>query len=242
MVWVCVYSENQETMQLLSQCVTDYMSENKTACRIYPIRSYAGAMTTDFANLRKSDYCLIDFSNPKCALSLVVKLTEEAPLLAWICVNAPQQLFLDMLVFRPSGYIPSANNPAQCQKEIQRVDSYFRKAEQKRFFTFRYEGEYKRIPYKDISYFESSAKKVALVQHNSSTKYYFTAKLEDIQAQVPTFFLRCHQSFLVNMNCIRFFDTKNKLIVALPNDEVLVSRRLFTDAKHTYESYVESIK
>lgn len=241
-VLVTIYSESQEVMQLLSQCVADYMMESKSACHINPIRSYTSAISTEFTNFRKSDYCLIDFSNPKNAISLVAKLVADEPSLFWICANASQQLLLDMLVLRPSGYMPNARNLEQCRKEIRRVDSYVRKLEQKRFFTFKYEGEYKRISFNDISYFESSAKKVALVQHSSPTKYYFTAKLDDIQKQVPTFFLRCHQSFLVNMNCIRFFDVKNKLIIAMPNEEVLVSRRSFTEAKHTYETYVENNK
>ena len=242
MLQVSVFSEDRPRLMRLCQGLQSYMNRAKRNCKIVPVSSAESALATDFSNFRKSDFCLIDFSARKGALSLAMKLSTENPNCVWICVAADQEFLMELLVLRPSGYIPDPEDTTQCLQVIQRVEQFCRKREQQRYFSFKYEGEFKRIPYSDISYFESSAKKVTLVQYHSSVKYQFTAKLEDIQAQTPSSFLRCHQSFLVNMDRIRFFDVKNKVIIAMPNEEVLVSRRLFSEAKQIYEAYIAQTK
>lgn len=238
MLQVSVFSEDRQTLLRLCQCLQAYMSKTKRSCKILPFSALDSALTKDFSQFKSSDFCLIDFAVRKSALPLISKLYHEATDCIWICVNADPAHFMELLVLRPSGYIPDGADTAQCLQTIQRVELFFRKREQQRYFSFKYEGDLKRIPFADISYFESSAKKVTLVQYHSPVRYQFTAKLEDIQAQTPASFLRCHQSFLVNMDRIRFFDAKNKLIIAMPNEEVLVSRRLFSEAKQIYEAYI----
>ena len=95
-----------------------------------------------------------------------------------------------------------------------------------------------RIPYDEISDFESNAKKVTLRKEDGGETYYFTAKLDDIEQELPSFFLRCHQSYLVNMHKIRSLDTKERTFLLFSGEEILISRRMYTEAKERYQNFL----
>lgn len=58
-----------------------------------------------------------------------------------------------------------------------------------------------RIPLADIEYIASDKHTVTFYGKNRTESC--TAKLDEIEAQLPQSFIRCHKSFLVNMNCIQ---------------------------------------
>ena len=54
---------------------------------------------------------------------------------------------------------------------------------------------------------------------------------------MPDIFLRCHQSYLVNMEEIRSLDVNEHLFILKNNEDVLISRRQYLAAKEQYETY-----
>ncbi|HIY52788.1 MAG TPA: LytTR family transcriptional regulator DNA-binding domain-containing protein, partial [Candidatus Agathobaculum merdavium] len=58
------------------------------------------------------------------------------------------------------------------------------------------------------------------------------------EAQLPSYFLRCHQSYLVNMQQIRKLDTQNHVFLLGNNEEILISRRNYTHAKERYQQFL----
>ena len=109
--------------------------------------------------------------------------------------------------------------------------------EKTRYFTFKCEGEYQRLPVDAILFLESSGKMLTLHQENRKN-YYFRAKLDEIAASLPDSFLRCHQSFLVNLHVIRQLDEKNHVFILQNDDEIPVSRRLYPEAKRMYRLFM----
>lgn len=92
--------------------------------------------------------------------------------------------------------------------------------EKKYYFTFRYRSTEFKVPYIDIMYFESNARKI-LVHMKNGEIHSFNGKLSDIEKElekgkVP--FLRIHQSFLVNYHQIK---ARNKTEVRLTDNTVL---------------------
>mgnify|MGYP005776693679 CR=1 FL=1 len=57
------------------------------------------------------------------------------------------------------------------------------------------------LPYEKISYFESRNKKIHL--RAGSEEYEFYDSIENIEGQLPEYFMRCHRSFLVNTRKIQ---------------------------------------
>lgn len=60
------------------------------------------------------------------------------------------------------------------------------------------------IPYRSIYYFESKNKRISLRTENNEIQFYYT--LSKLEEEVPTYFFRCHHSFIVNSNYVISID------------------------------------
>ena len=84
-------------------------------------------------------------------------------------------------------------------------------------FVFQFGGETVKLETRYINYFESNKRLVRIALDGAEYKTY--AKLDDIEAQLPaTEFVRCHQSYLVNVSKI---DKLTAAEVLLKNGETL---------------------
>ena len=63
-------------------------------------------------------------------------------------------------------------------------------------FVFKSEGISRRIPLKEILFFEASNKKISI--HTVGKEIGFYDTIENISSQLPHYFVRCHRSFIVN--------------------------------------------
>ncbi len=77
-------------------------------------------------------------------------------------------------------------------------------------FEFQIEGSHYKERYGNIVYFESRARKITM--HTASEDYDFYGKLNRIERETNNYFLRVHQSFLVNPLYIEHYEY-NKVIL-----------------------------
>lgn len=236
---IAVISENNDRGNIIAKIVEEYIALKKLKISVLRFFSRFDSGSVEFERLIKSNMCIIDFNESKKTVKLIADLYEKRNDLVWICVGSDARLLNKLLLLRPSGYVQDITNADELCCNLIRILRFQQYNNQNKYFYFKYDGSYLKINYESISYFESSAKKVTLHLYNSEKKYYLTAKLNDIQSVSPKYFLRCHQSYLVNMNCIRCFDTRNKVIIALPNEEVLVSRRMYVASRQLYENFTQ---
>lgn len=109
------------------------------------------------------------------------------------------------------------------------------KENQKSLF-FKTGSSIQKIYYKDILYIESSGR--ALHLHTIQNKVYtYTAKLDIIQNQMnDERFLRCHKSYLVNMDHISRVENYSFLLI---NDqEIAIVQRNFAHIKSIFYDYL----
>lgn len=101
--------------------------------------------------------------------------------------------------------------------------------------TVRCRGELFRIEYRDIEYVESRAKACHIFTTGNHC-YVTTCKLNDIEEELcDKRFLRCHQSFLVNMDHIQ---SVNDSFIMDSGDIVQIRRRNYREIKEKYENYI----
>ncbi len=92
-----------------------------------------------------------------------------------------------------------------------------------------------RIPYNEILYVESSNSKCILHCLDGS-KYTIYKRLSDIERELNNVcFLRCHQSYLVNMNYIQSADKSFKLT---NGDTILIRQRELKRIRELYLNYI----
>lgn len=100
-------------------------------------------------------------------------------------------------------------------------------SERKKSIQVELKGTMENIAVNDILYIENKGRN--LLVHMNETDKRFHMKIGDIEAKLPSCFLRSHQSYLVNMDYIREF---NRRELILQNDvKVPISRAKYPMAK-----------
>jgi len=95
------------------------------------------------------------------------------------------------------------------------------------FFIFRAEGTTRRVLFSSILFFEASNKKVFIHTGGQEIGYY--GSIESLITSLPTFFIRCHRSFIVNSQKVKEFrNTEMELV--LSGGEILPFSRSYRNA------------
>lgn len=97
------------------------------------------------------------------------------------------------------------SKPVEEMKLFEAVDRAIDKLQKERsqIITCQSKGKIMQFQVNEISYIESN--KRSLFIHEGRNATIVNMKLNDLESKLPEFFLRCHQSFLVNMNYIKSF-------------------------------------
>ncbi len=95
-----------------------------------------------------------------------------------------------------------------------------------------------RIMLRDISYIESFSRKLIFYNAAFEKTYEFRdCKLSSIESELPWYFLRCHQSYCVNLSFVS--DLKRYSFAMKGSDtEVPVSQNRFKNTKEKYLKYL----
>lgn len=91
-------------------------------------------------------------------------------------------------------------------------------------------GEIINIISSDIIYFESVGRIVILNTNNSKMEMY--SKLGEIEKRLPDNFLRCHQSYIINMNAVTALNMNS--FSMNNNTQIQISQAKYSAAKRRY--------
>lgn len=95
-----------------------------------------------------------------------------------------------------------------------------------------------RINYTEILYFESNKRIVTLYTNKMSVDFY--GKLNDIQQTLPAqMFMRCHQSYLINIEKVVRLDKSNRLLRLRNGCEIEISKSSYPQVLQQYEAFVQ---
>lgn len=101
------------------------------------------------------------------------------------------------------------------------------------YYVVTFKGKVYKVRSRDILYLESEKRRVTIYGREENWVVYRT--LNEIQEKLPGDFLRCHQSYLVNMNEIRLF--KPFQIEMQQGAEIPVSRGKYKETKEYYREF-----
>lgn len=239
MIHIFIYHSQLERLQFLQKVFAAYFEKEQHTYHLTTCGNYDDAVSRLKGSAKDADIFFLDFSDYQKAIRLTGFLWEKNFRASWVYVDGTADHLYQALIMRPSACLFDSGNAKDALIVLKRLEQYHQRLQKEHYFTFKCEGEYVRIPFEEISYFESSAKKVMLRQSKSDKAYCFTAKLDEIAGQLPPQFLRCHQSFLVNMQMVRRLDTQNHVFLLHSNEEILISRRCYQQAREQYEQFLE---
>jgi len=126
--------------------------------------------------------------------------------------------------------------PVAHDKMIILTDKYLEEAEEnEKRLTLNIKGKINNIRYSDIVYIES--KNTAIIIYTANEECYkIYDKLNNIENRLDNKrFLRCHQSYIINMDYVSSVDTEFKTKM---DDSVLIRKRSLKEIKDKYYKYV----
>ena len=166
-------------------------------------------------------------------IELASELKNRHPQWQFIFVSGYIDEYLEgmFLSIRPAGVLRKPVDGDLCIRLLEKLSR--EKQSEQGILMKLYGGRIRKIPFKEINYFESDKRIVKI--HLTGAEEQCYEKLDNLEKHLPDSFLRCHRSFLVNMDKITGFE-KNKIKLS-DGTTVDVSRMKMKDSRDKYIRY-----
>ncbi len=172
----------------------------------------------------------IDNGN-NCDFEILSQIKESNPNIKIIivsdCLVKIQEVFFNI---EPFGFIQKPVVPEMIFRYIEKAIDEKENSTQSLNFSFG-KKSYK-VKCGNIHYIESQRNKSII--HLGNKELHLMAKLDDVQPQLPDYFVRCHKSYLVNMN---YADCYNSQYFEMSCNKIIPvsrSRKAETEKKFFY--------
>ncbi|MCQ2482978.1 MAG: LytTR family DNA-binding domain-containing protein [Clostridia bacterium] len=199
------------------KCVTEYI--RTSLLKLHPeIKNIKTNSNPEEIANTNCDILFMDIElNEYNGIDLAEQMLQKNPAVKIIFISGYHKYAQDIFRVSPVYYL---------QKPIQEnmLDTAYMKAinelgsKQEATFTFNKNGSLYTLPCSEIIYFESS-KRCCTIHYAKDNSLdciemsEFYSKLNDLDDTLPDYFIRCHQSYLVNMNYISSIEKKHLNLV-----------------------------
>lgn len=136
--------------------------------------------------------------------------------------------------YRASNYLAM---PLDYTQFVSEMSHYLedRRKNQKNYFFVSINGKQRRIDLDTVKYFSSDARTVYVYFKGHKETIYFYGKINDIQDCLEKEgFLRCHQSYLVNMNMIEQISGE---LINVSDEDIPISRKYSEHVKEVWKKF-----
>lgn len=180
------------------------------------------------------DVFIFDARSKEC-LELAEYIRSENLVSSILFLNAQRNGDLNRIIkYRPSYVVFAFDEDKAFAEGIKRCCS--EQLSGRSFFTVKTKESVMRFDYKDILCFESDQRIVCMYTMSKAVEFY--AKLGDIADSLPeNKFLRCHQSYIVNMDYVRRLDKTTRYFQLVSGKEIAISKSYYASAIESFEKY-----
>jgi len=226
---IIIYDENPIRVQKIHNMLDEILSAQKTRGRI--IAAGDGAELIKLLN-DDADSIAVVFLNMRSAYAGNRRLAED------IMARFPQVTVFDSShvdrYHHESGDDLLRPISAHMLLKALGLTSSEAEPETAKILTVKTKGAVHNFLIKDIEYIMSDRRLIIIHENGKETAAY--AKLDDIEERIGPDFVRCHQSYLVNMACIKTFD--NKKITLFSGAVIPISQKRRIQAREKYYRFL----
>ncbi|QNM05325.1 LytR/AlgR family response regulator transcription factor [Qiania dongpingensis] len=202
MLYIAVCDDIEEERSALRCFLNSYFVQNPYP---YTITEYATgeSLCDDISEGSRFDLIFLDiFMSGMSGIETARQLREYDRQAAVIFLTTTPDFALESYDVRAYGYLVK---PLKAQKAEWLLDCYLREeyGGRQKTLMVREGSRGVRIPYREIEYIESN-RNLLLVHLENEEVHRVYAKLDDVEQELASHgFLRCHQSFLINMERVQ---------------------------------------
>ena len=228
---IAVCDDSSLDRELIAELLCEYFSGKRLPHEIVPYQNGA-ELLCDVEEDRWFDIVLLDiYMGNLLGIDVARKLRASGYEGEIIFLTASADYAVDSYDVDAAGYLLK---PVSVQRLYLFMDRILQDFEEE-VYQIRQRSKITRVPYREILFVESSNSK-CILHREPDRQYVIYKRLSEIETELnDRRFLRCHQSYLVNMDFIQLAD---KSFTLLSGDEVLIRRRDLKTIRQTYLDYV----
>lgn len=198
MYQIVVCDDCREDADLLIECISRYDVGKQAGLNISYFKSGEELLDKLKRNDFGADMIFLDIIMDGCdGIETARMLREFDKKIPIVYLTTSRDFAIDSYEVEAAGYLLK---PFDEERIIGHLDKVLDKAEKKRL-AVKFRGTYRYLDYDDIRYLESKAHSINIYLQNETVAV--VGKLNDLEKQLSDIrFLRCHQSFLVNMDYV----------------------------------------
>lgn len=239
MIRIAIYEGDRSKAEKKALEIKGIMNELKLSYELHIILQPEQLMILLHKNPFEYDFiCLslecIDITEK--IISYVRKYNQRAEL---ILFDGTADRLHKLLKYKPSGWFSGDEILSGSLYQIMKYDCEIIQKSKNQFFYIKTKTQITKIPYSDITYFESNGRQAILHGMNSNNVYAFMAKLDDVLITLPKdIFCRCHQSMLVNLLNVKSLDKSMKQFKLNNGMEVDISKGHYKEVVDSFEKFM----
>lgn len=177
------------------------------------------------------DICLKDTNG----IDLAYFAQNKFPLLQIIFITGYEDKVEEIFIkVRPYAYVSKPINFNLLCLHIDRLNAQSNRKNTE-FLLIDNKNTTAKIPFRNIIYFESQKRKLFI--NTPENVYCIYKKINDLQSVVPMYYVRCHQSFLVNLNYVKGAITNNKFTL-ITGQKIPISRARMIETQKSYFEFL----
>lgn len=235
---LAICDDNDLERNFLHVLLKKYFSETSISCE-FTLYDRGTNLYYDVTEGIEYDIVFLDlFMRDSFGLNVAQKLREVPYQGKIIFCTVSADYALESYEVYASGYILKPYS----LKDIRRTLDRFMPEYQCNSYQIRQKGKFVYLPLNEIMYVESSNTK-CIIHRADGRKYNVYKKLAEIEAELNDLrFLRCHQSYLVNMN---YISEANDAFLLQNGEEILIRAKSkkeilqrFTEYKKQFNSFL----
>lgn len=216
--------------------ISEYFKKRKMTCSIITYETGA-KLLSDFENGTVFDIVFMDiYVGDELGIDVAGKLRNEGYDNLLIFSTITPEYAIASYSVKANGYILKPFSGERIESVLNRVLEHYVRD----YIRIKVRNSYVNIMYSDIIYIESRNNRCIL--HTADEEYPLYMKLDDIEQQMldeKSLFLRCHRSYIINMDHVTAVDEQFRLD---NGDSVLIRSRSRAQIKKTYIAYSQSGK
>lgn len=220
---IIVYSKKAERAEAIFKLSANIVRRLSIKCEL----SYFTDFQAVNKNITEDVYCydvlILDALTIEAA-RIAEKVRTKNLTSAIIFVLHNSSATFPVLRYRPSALLADIDNVAQLSDALDYINKEYLRLNP--YLVVKNKDMIMRIHYADIIYLESKQRVVNL--YSKKQKITFYAKLADVQSVLPpNKFIRCHQSYLVNVDMVKKLDKRNRQLLMVTDDIIEISKSYY---------------
>lgn len=165
-------------------------------------------------------------------VELTARIQSDYPWAAVVFMASYLEAAAEIFEARPTFFLMKPFEDEKVEAAMERVADVLRKSEN-RSIKIKTKSGYLQIKSDNIYYIESSGRQLFI--RMGAEFHSVRMKMADLWQRLPYCFVRCHESYMVNMNHIKFFNSG--MIILTNGEEVPISRSRYKSAREEFMRY-----